>query len=281
MKRLEGWILLLCVAALGACATQPIPYQRPVEATPPTRFTLHWRPDEDILAVLTLSSESGRSEAFVRRGREIISQQALDVRLVPGTVHAVELEYVDGRLRAHVDGSELAVLADGRTFADTLNERGGQTFQLEAEGGALAADNLRIERDLRYENDWDANPAAERGGIDIPDEHYFMLGDNTANSADSRRWRMVTVHLRGDQTVRHDYSDSPEYLSSEDGSLSLKRVVDAGGITQTWSEDDEDPELGSDTDPAPFVHEDLIVGRAFLVFWPCWPDFPGRLGFIH
>lgn len=250
-------------------------------APQPTRFTLRWRPDDEFLAVLTLSTEAEGSEAFVRRGTELVRQKTLPVRLVPGKTHAVELEYVDGHLRARVDGVEHAILADGRTFADTHSDSGGQTFQLEAEGGALSAHDLRIDRDLRYENDWDANPASERGGIDIPDEHYFMLGDNTSNSADSRRWRMVTVHMRGGGEVRHDYSDSPEYLSSDDGSLSLKRVVDAGGLTRTWSEDDEDPELGSDTDPAPFVHEDLIVGRAFLVFWPCWPDFPGRLGFIH
>ncbi len=253
------------------------------EPTPaePTRFTLRWRPDDEFLAVLTVSTEAGRSEAFVRRGTQIVKQQALDVQLKPGATHTVELEYVDGHLRAHVDGEELAVLADGRSFADTYTDSGGQRFRIEAEGGALEAANLRIDRDLRYENDWDANPAAERTGIDIPDENYFMLGDNTSNSSDSRRWRMVTVHLRGDRKIRHDYSDAPEYLTSDDGSLSLKRVVDADGVTRTWSEDDEDPELGSDTDPAPFVHEDLLVGRAFLVFWPCWPEFPGRLGFIR
>ncbi len=248
---------------------------------PPTRFTLRWSPDDEFQAVFTLGSGEDVSEAFVKRGTETVERQALDVRLVAGRTYDLELEYVDGHLRAHVDGDELAILADGRRFADTYTDSGGQRFQMEAEGGALYVENLQIERDLRYENDWDANPAAERTGIDIPDEHFFMLGDNTGNSADSRRWRMVTVHIRGGSTIRHDYSDAPEYLSSDAGDLSLKRVVDASGITRTWSEDDEDPERGSDTDPAPFVHEDLIVGRAFVVFWPCWPDFPGRLGFIH
>ena len=87
--------------------------------------------------------------------------------------------------------------------------------------------------------------------------------------------------MRDGSKIRHDYSDAPEYLTTYADGDARKRVVDAEGVTRTWLEDDEDPELGSDTDPAPFVHEDQIVGRAFVVFWPCWPDFPGRLGLIH
>jgi len=251
------------------------------DATPASHFSLQWRPDDQFLATLTLSSEPGRSEAFVRRGTETVAQAALDVQLAPGATHDLELEYVDGRLHAHVDGKELAVLADGRVFADTFTDGGGQAFSMEAQGMRMHAESLRIDRDLRYENDWDANPSAERNGIDIPADSYFMLGDNTSNSADSRRWRLVTVHVRGGGTIRHDYSDSPGYLTSPLDGTSLKRVVDASGITRTWAEEDEDPERGSETQPSPFVHEDLIVGRAFVIFWPCWPDFPGRLGFIH
>jgi hypothetical protein len=29
------------------------------------------------------------------------------------------------------------------------------------------------------------------------------------------------------------------------------------------------------------VTRDQVVGRAFCVFWPLLPGFPGRLGFIH
>ncbi len=246
-----------------------------------SRFTLRWRPDASFLAVITLSSKAGTSEAFVRRDTQVVKQAALDVVLEAGTSYDVVLEYVDGHLRAHVDGKELAVLADGRTFSDTLDEAGDQRFTIEAEGHGLKVQDLAIARDLRYENSWDANPSAERRGIDIPDGRYFMLGDNTSNSSDSRRWRMVTVHIRGGGTIRHDHSDSPEYLKSGNGDLSLKRVTDADGIVRTWNENDEDTDKGSETNAAPFVDSDLIVGRAFLVFWPCWPKFPGRLGFIH
>ncbi len=247
----------------------------------PTRFTLRWRPDDAFQAVLTLSSEKGRSEAFIRHGTAIVAQKTLDVSFAAGSTHDVELEYVDGRLRARIDDDECAVLADGRTFADTLQQDGEQRFGIEAEGGGLRVRDLNIERELRYGNSWDANPTAERSGIDIPEGHYFMLGDNTSNSSDSRRWRLVTIHLRDGRTIRYDAGDSPEYLASPAGELSMKRVVDADGLTRTWAEADEDPQLGSETNSAPFVDRNLIVGRAFLVFWPCWPAFPGRLGFIH
>ena len=250
------------------------------ETATPTRCTLRWQPDSEILAVVTLVGTEGGSEAFIRRGTETVGRAALPVRLAAGRTYDVELEYVDGHLHARVDDKELADIADGRRFVDTREEAGDQRFRIEAEGGPLEIEDLAIDRDLRYENSWDSNPMARRTGIDIPPDSYFMLGDNTANSSDSRRWRLVHVHLKGGRTIRYDYSDSPDYLDRGSGGATLKRVVDADGIERTWAEEDEDDERGSETLSAPFVHEDLIVGRAFLVFWPWTPEFPGRLGFI-
>ncbi|MDF1702190.1 MAG: signal peptidase I [Planctomycetota bacterium] len=250
--------------------------------TPPTRLSIRWRADGSYLAVMTLSSEEGGSEAFIRRDTGVVAQSALPVRLEAGRSYDVEMEYVDGRLYAHVDGVELVELKDGRRFPETRDDAGDQRFQLEAEGGALFVEAMHVDRDLRYENSWDANPGARRSGVTVPADSYFMLGDNTRNSSDSRRWRTVTQHLIGDRTIRYDYASSPDYLDSEyDADRTPKRVTDVDGLPRTWFEEDEDPERGSETSSAPFVHRDLIVGRAFLVFWPWNPEFPGRIGFIH
>lgn len=251
-------------------------------AAEPARLSIRWRPDAEYLAVLTLGSRDGVSEAFIRRGTETVARTPVDVTLEVGRTHAITMEYVDGRLYAYVDGVRRALLKDGRTFAETRDDAGEQRFQLEAEGAPLEVLSLRIDRDLRFDNSWDANPAARRGGLTVPAESYFMLGDNTNNSHDSRRWRTVTQHLVDGRTIRYDYSKSPDYLDVDfDSATTPKQVTDVDGLVRTWFEEDEDPERGSETSAAPFVHRDLIVGRAFLVFWPWNPGFPGRIGFIH
>jgi signal peptidase I len=249
--------------------------------TTPTTFALSWRPGDELLAVLRLGTEPGSSEAFIRRNTEIVASKTLDVVLDRSGTTQCQLEYVDGHLHAYVNGEQLAVLSDGRHWDDTRSGLDEQRLTLKAEGAAFFVEDLRIDREEGYENRWD-NAEAQREGVDVPAESYFMLGDNTSNSSDSRRWRLQTVHLVGGRTIVHEKGEA-RYLdrgeAPDEGSW--KRVVDSDGITRTWREEDEDGELGSPAYPAPFVHRDLIVGRAFLVFWPCWPDFPGRLGFIH
>jgi signal peptidase I len=246
-----------------------------------TRVTCSWFPDDEFQAALTLGSEPGASRASVRRGTAPVREQALDVALAPGRTTDVELEYVDGMLRVHLDGEERAVLPDGRRFADTRTAGEGQRFTLAVEGAPLTVDDLRIDRDLRYVNDWTGNPEGQRQGVDVPDDSYFMLGDNTRNSSDSRRWRLVTTWLKDGRTIRRDSNGTVDYLRSAAADVELKQTRDAEGILRTWAESEEDGERGARTEAAPFVHRDLVVGRAFLVFWPCLPDFPGRLGFIH
>jgi hypothetical protein len=57
--------------------------------------------------------------------------------------------------------------------------------------------------------------------------------------------------------------------------------VDVEGVERWWIEEDEDPDRSWSTTRVPFVGRDRILGRAFLIFWPLMPDFPGRLRFIH
>lgn len=249
----------------------------------PTRLSLAWRADDEFQAVLALSTHAAESRAFIRRGAMPQQAQALDLALEHGGVHDVELEYVDGMLHVHVDGSERAAVPDGRGFADTRTGDGLQQFTLTAEGGGLQVEDLRIDRDLRYRNDWRSNPAGQQSGVDIPADSYFMLGDNVTNSSDSRQWRLTTTHLKGGETIRYE-PDEKHYVRDtyEDfDNGSLIQAVDVDGILRTWSENDEDGQLGSPTTPAPFVRRELIVGRAFLTFWPCLPDFPGRLRFLR
>lgn len=261
----------------------------PPDSDSATQVALLWRPDGDYLAAMVLSSDPSQSRAFIRRKEIVIAERNLGRGLIAGASIEAELEYVDGELRAHLDGSEVAVLADGRTFDETSPFAHGEESQflrLEAAGGPAEVLDVHIDRDLQYTQEWSVGHPGERQGVRIPARSYFMLGDNSAKSADSRKWTMAYIRLNDGRVIAHDREPGHDetsrvrYETPDAGGRTRGSVTDADGVQQTWYRDEE-VGGGRDHEPYPFVVRDLIVGRAFLVFWPWTPTFPGRMGFIH
>ena len=118
------------------------------------------------------------------------------------------------------------------------------TFQWDFSGGAFTLHHVRVQRDIAYQV---SQRMPTRGGHPnffptLTDDEYFMCGDNSSNSLDSRLWT-------------------------------------PGSINQ-WVESEINDHTGA-------VHKDLVVGRAFLVYFPApldtgpilTPDF-GRMRWI-
>jgi len=120
--------------------------------------------------------------------------------LAPGA--AVVLRTADGGLH---DLGEVA--AAGTTFADLglgIREKrtryvkrlvavGGQTVQIS--GGDLYVDGEKLE-EPRFDRHYYSNRSEFRYGVEptlVPVDHYFVLGDNSSNSLDSRYWGFVSA----------------------------------------------------------------------------------------
>lgn len=248
----------------------------------PGTLTLSWAPEggwRTDLALVIAEEAGAPSEVVFRQGSEPAVHEPLRVRLRPGRPTALEWEVVDGQVHVHVDGVEQAVVPFDRAVGGS---EGRQALSITAEGAPLTLEGLRIDHDLHYSLGGGDRHRPELGspqGLRVPDDSYFMLGDNTFSSSDSRAWEAGGVRLRDGREIWWNLSGhdgtGPSHVRGSDE----RRVVDVDGVERRWHDDEEAEDLPRRW--LSFVPRENVVGRAFYIFWPAWPEFPRRLRWIH
>jgi signal peptidase I len=105
------------------------------------------------------------------------------LRLVAGKTYHVELAFVDCRITLAIDGASPFAPLD----LPAAEHRGAviRPFKLGARGVKAVVNNVRLFRDIYYTQ---AGNNGTRQVVSLEAAEYFVLGDNSPNSDDSRFW---------------------------------------------------------------------------------------------
>ena len=248
-----------------------------VTATGPAEVELGWAPGDGRRQTVRIATEGRAPSAATTNG----ARRALAARLVPGTPLDVVLESVDGDLRAWVGGEEVAVIPDELSLEETIRLEGlasgaaPQQLTIGVRGAPTTVDRIRVHHDLYYTNYQHDGSAWPRRGdfMRLGPDDYYMLGDNTRYSSDSRKWQATGVRLKDGRHIvwdpRPDDDVGYQPRDTTVGERVRREVLDVEGIRRRWFRDEE-VETGTESVRLPFVKRDRIIGRAWfgLVFWP-------------
>jgi hypothetical protein len=150
----------------------------------------------------------------VRKDTQVLGESPeFAFELAPGATTEVGFAHVDDQLIAWRKGAEVQrfdcaewACRDGceatydaqKGWTLASNQNSVPQFVCKGKGKVRLGD-LRLDRDQHY-----TRSTLTTDVIEVPAGHYFMMGDNTLQSIDSRGWTAVTVYVLDGKVVPKD-----------------------------------------------------------------------------
>lgn len=219
--------------------------------------------------------EDGKGRLVVRgKNEEVLAQsEPFDCPLAAGATTELSFAHVDDQLIAWQDGEykqtfdaaawpciEGCVLPRGEI---PTNQKSIPQFVVKGKSKVKLAD-IRIDRDQHYTRD--IAPEV----IEVPEGHYYMLGDNTLQSIDSRGWTAVEIGV--DENGWVVPPDSPKAVRTLRGN---KRAMNLGNAPDR----DETPIALPDRDAIVMIDEFGEIHRLKAKIGPSWGEM-GKVSFV-
>ncbi len=224
---------------------------------------------------LTLAFKASQSKWFLRSGGKTLSESPFGFEV--GQEIEFDLAFWDHTTRLSINDDEFLMTRELDMPAKASTRNG---MRIHTSSGGWQIQPGEIWRDIHYISPLNGGTPL----FTIPKGEYFMMGDNTQNSLDSRDWtaRQLTFGdtvLRGD-SLRHGsdpFFDNPRWNNTR----SMMTFRDQFGNLHTF--DMDDLAKAQDTRvPISTVPRDYIIGKALAVFLPIPPMAPiVRVGLVH
>lgn len=180
-----------------------------------------------------------------------------------GSRKSIAFAFIDGSIQLEIDGE--LVLSVDHAIENEQRARNHVRFGLDR--GRAAFRDVRIYRDIYHTTQGISTT------VTIPEGHYFALGDNTLESKDSRMWERAVIEIEGRQVSVDDDERAWQQIG--------RTKIFADSFGQEYMIDSAPMQQLGRSEPAPFVPEEYIIGKAFSTFWPILRGGELNLKFVH